>query len=120
MQKPKALLNIWISGQGEAQAISDILFGKVNPSGKTPVTFFANEKQLPPMDDYNVRNGRSYQYFKGEVLFPFGYGLSYTSYKYSAPKVNKTHFAGNDSICVTTQISNNGQYDGEEIGRAHV
>ena len=120
VQKPKALLNIWISGQGEAQAISDILFGKVNPSGKTPVTFFANEKQLPPMDDYNVRNGRSYQYFKGEVLFPFGYGLSYTSYKYSAPKVNKTHFAGNDSICVTTQISNNGQYDGEEVVQCYV
>ena len=72
---PKALLNVWIGGQGESQAICDLLLGRVNPSGKTAVTFFTDETQLPPIDDYNVKNGRSYQYFKGDILFPFCTGV---------------------------------------------
>ena len=84
---PKSLLYVWIAGQGESQAICDILQGKVNPSGKTPVTFYADERQLPPLDDYDIRNGRSYQYFKGDVLYPFGFGLSYTDFTYAKPKM---------------------------------
>ncbi|MDR3219010.1 MAG: glycoside hydrolase family 3 C-terminal domain-containing protein [Dysgonamonadaceae bacterium] len=120
IQKPKALLNVWISGQGEAQAISNLLLGKVNPSGKTAVTFYANEDQLPPMDDYNVKNGRSYQYFKGEVLFPFGYGLSYTSFNYATPILNKTHLSDTENLSVSVKVTNSGQYDGEEIVQCYL
>lgn len=120
INKPKALLNVWIGGQGEAQAISDILLGKVNPSGKTAVTFYANEEQLPPMNDYNIKNGRSYQYFNGDVLFPFGFGLSYTKFDYAAPKVNKNSFSGEEVLLVTARVSNTGQFDGEEVVQCYL
>ena len=110
--KPKAILNVWISGQGEAQAISNILLGKVNPSGKTTVTFFKDEKQLPALDDYDVRHGRSYQYFSGDVLYPFGYGLSYTKFAYSKPK---THLDADGGISVMVDVKNTGDMDGDEI-----
>jgi beta-glucosidase len=120
INRPKALLNVWIGGQGEAQAISDILFGKVNPSGKLAMTIFANEQQLPPIDNYNVTNGRSYQYFKGDVLFPFGYGLSFTSFQYAAPAVNKLRFSGNEHVVATVKVSNTGDYDGEEVVQCYL
>ena len=118
--KPRALLNVWIAGQEEAPAISRILLGKVNPSGKTAVTFFANESQLPPIDDYNVKHGRSYQYFNGDVLFPFGFGLSYTTFAYSAPSISKTAYSGGEDIQVTVSVTNSGQYDGEEVVQCYL
>ena len=117
---PKALLNVWIAGQGEAQAISDILLGKVNPSGKTAVTFFANEEQLPAMDDYDITKGRSYQYFDGDILFPFGFGLSYTDFEYSKPRLDKNCFSNEEEIVVTVDVKNSGGYDGEEIVQCYV
>ncbi len=120
ISKPKALLNVWIAGQGEAQAISNILLGKVNPSGKTAVTFYANEEQLPAMNDYNIKNGRSYQYFSGDILFPFGFGLSYTTFDYSTPVLNKNNFSDKDTLSVTIRISNTGRFDGEEIVQCYL
>lgn len=120
IKKPKALMNVWISGQGEAQAINDILFGKINPSGKTAITFFANENQLPSLDDYNVRNGRSYQYFDGDVLFPFGYGLSYTTFTYSSPVIDKSLFISEEKLMAKVYVTNNGAYDGEEIVQCYL
>lgn len=117
---PKAILNVWIGGQGEARAITHILLGKVNPSGKTPVTFFADERQLPPMDSYDVTKGRSYQYFKGDVMFPFGYGLSYTRFEYSRPVVDKSRMSGSDTLSVEVTVSNKGGYDGEEIVQCYL
>lgn len=111
----KALLNVWIGGQGEAQAIADILFGKVNPSGKLPVTLYADEKQLPPLDDYIVKHGRSYQYFSGDVLFPFGFGLSYTAFDYSRPWLLKKKVKAAESVQVMVKVRNTGNYDGDEI-----
>ncbi|PPL02766.1 glycoside hydrolase family 3 protein [Parapedobacter indicus] len=108
----KALLNVWIAGQGESEALAEILFGETNPSGKSPVTFFSDEKQLPPLDDYNITHGRSYQYFKGDVRYPFGYGLSYTEFNYRNLKVKNL---GTDSLLVEVQVSNVGNYDGEEV-----
>lgn len=120
IDKPKALLNVWIGGQGEARAISHILQGKVNPSGKTSVTFFANEEQLPALDDYNVKNGRSYQYFKGDVLFPFGFGLSYTHYDYSLPRVSKHTLKRKGSIEISVDVTNSGDMDGEEVVQCYL
>jgi beta-glucosidase len=119
-QQAKALLNVWIAGQGESQAIANILFGKVNPSGKTPVTFFADERQLPPLDSYNVKNGRTYRYFKGDVLYPFGYGLSYTSFAYSHPQIFQKQISCGDTITVSVKITNKGKYDGEEVVQCYV
>lgn len=112
IDKPRAILNVWISGQGEAQAISNILTGKVCPSGKTPVTFFKDEKQLPALNDYDVTHGRSYQYFKGDVLYPFGYGLSYTTFEYTLPKMFVT---GEGKISAIVEVKNTGDCDGEEV-----
>ncbi|MDR2627757.1 MAG: glycoside hydrolase family 3 C-terminal domain-containing protein [Dysgonamonadaceae bacterium] len=116
----KALLNVWIAGQGEGQALADILLGKVNPSAKTPLTFFSNEKQLPALDDYKVKNGRSYQYFKGDVLYPFGFGLSYTRYEYARPQLKQQRIDRNDSIEVSVRITNKGRFDGEEIVQCYI
>lgn len=120
VNRPKAILNVWISGQGEAQAITNILLGKINPSGKTAVTFFANERQLPPIDDYNITHGRSYQYFKGDVLYPFGYGLSYTNYHYSTPQISKHIISEDQPISVSVSVKNIGDYDGEEIVQCYL
>jgi beta-glucosidase len=115
-ERVNALLNVWIAGQGEAQAIANILTGKVNPSGKTPVTFYKDETQLPPLNDYNVKNGRSYQYFNGEALFPFGFGMSYTRFRYSRPTVKQT----GDTVTLSVKVSNTGAYDGEEVVQCYV
>lgn len=111
----KALLNVWVGGQGEAQAIADILFGRVNPSGKTAVTFYADETQLPPLDSYNVKQGRSYQYFKGEELFPFGYGLSYTEFAYSDLRLDNKLLDYAQVLRLSVKIRNKGKYDGDEV-----
>ena len=110
-----ALLCTWIAGQGEAQALCDILFGRVNPSGKTPVTFFADENELPPLDDYDVTHGRTYQYFTGEVCYPFGYGLSYTTYAYGRPEPAENRIPKTGRIRFSVEVTNTGARDGEEI-----
>lgn len=108
----KALLNVWIAGQGESEALADILFGKANPSGKSPITFFSDESELPPLDDYDITHGRSYQYVKGGVRYPFGYGLSYTKFRYRNLTVRSL---GADSLLLRVQVSNVGNFDGEEV-----
>lgn len=110
-----ALLCTWIAGQGEAQALCDILFGRVNPSGKTPVTFFADESRLPPLDDYDVTHGRTYQYFTGEVCYPFGYGLSYTTYAYGRPEPARKRIPKTGKIRLSVEVTNTGARDGEEV-----
>jgi beta-glucosidase len=119
-EKSAALLNIWIGGQGEAPALANILLGKANPSGKTPVTFVSNEQELPALDDYNIKNGRSYQYFKGEVLFPFGYGLSYTTFDYGKPSIKNQKITSKECLTASISITNTGDMDGEEIIQYYV
>ncbi len=81
-EKASAILEAWYPGQSGGTAIADTLFGENNPSGRLPMTFYAHTGQLPPFDDYSMQ-GRTYRYFAGEPLYPFGFGLSYTSYSYS-------------------------------------
>ena len=76
-----ALLFAWYPGEQGGKALAGILFGEVNPSGRLPVTFYRSKDDLPPFEDYGME-GRTYKYFRGEPLFPFGFGLSYSTFKY--------------------------------------
>lgn len=112
-QSCDAILQAWYPGEAGGQAVAEVLFGDYNPSGRLPVTFYKNINQLPDFEDYNM-TGRTYRYFKDEPLFPFGYGLSYTTFAYgemqapASAKVNKT-------FKVTIPVTNQGSIDGDEI-----
>ena len=116
----RALLYVGRAGRGEAQAIADILLGRTNPSGKTSVTMVGDEKQLPAFDDYDVKNGRGYGYFSGDVLYPFGFGLSYTEYSYEKPELKYKKIQRNGVIVVSVKVNNIGKHDGEEIIQCYV
>ena len=80
-----AIVEAWYPGQEGGTALADVLFGDYNPAGRLPVTFYKSVAQLPPFEDYRMQ-GRTYRYFKGEPLYPFGFGLSYTRFKYDKLK----------------------------------
>jgi beta-glucosidase len=113
-----AIIYSWIPGQAEGMALADILLGDANPSAKSSVTFFANEDELPPIDDYHMQNGRSYQFFKGEVLYPFGHGLSYTTFKYSDLKVTKLE--SEEKIILQFELKNTGAFAGDEVSQCYL
>ena len=101
-----AIIQAWYGGQCGGQALAEVLYGKVNPSGKLPVTFYANTEQLPDFEDYRMQD-RTYRYFKGEPLWHFGEGMSYTTFKLGKP----VYTPGS----VKVSIKNQGKYDGEEV-----
>ena len=108
-----AIINAWYGGQSAGTAIADVLFGDYNPAGRLPVTFYKNDNDLPGFSDYSMNN-RTYRYFKGEALYPFGYGLSYTTFKYNMLKMPGTVAQGKN-ISVTVQVTNTGKLNGEEV-----
>lgn len=109
----EAIIQAWYSGEKGGEAIADVLFGDYNPSGKLPVTFYASSSDLPDFLDYKMTN-RTYRYFKGDALFPFGHGLSYTTFKLSKPKYDK------ESQSVTLDVKNKGKMDGTEVVQVYV
>lgn len=109
-----AIVNMWYGGQAGGQAIADVLFGDYNPSGRLPVTFYKNDEDLPPFTDYAMEN-RTYRYFKGKPLYPFGYGLSYTSFSYQHLLVEKEIETSFDSLEVKVDVTNVGSLPGEEV-----
>lgn len=113
-----AIVNAWYGGQSAGTAIADVIFGDYNPAGRLPVTFYKADSDLPGFKDYGMK-GRTYRYFNGEALYPFGYGLSYTNFDYANMKVPETIAAGK-SIKVTTTIKNTGAKDGEEVIQLYV
>ena len=114
-----AVLLAWYPGQQGGNAVADVLFGDVNPSGRLPVTFYKSIDQLPAFDDYGM-NGRTYRYFKGEPLFPFGFGLSYTKFDYSGISVDRKEASAGDVIHVTAEVRNTGTRDGAEVAQLYV
>jgi beta-glucosidase len=108
-----AIIEAWYPGQAGGSAIADVLFGDYNPSGRLPVTFYKSEKDLPPFEEYRMI-GHTYRFFKGDVLYPFGYGLSYTSFDYSNFTVPENVKAG-DTLMVMVTVKNSGSRDGEEV-----
>ena len=114
-----AILNIWYPGQGGGDAVADVLFGNYNPSGKLPVTYYKSVTDLPPFEDYHMK-GRTYRFFEGDVLYPFGFGLSYTSFTYSQPRLKNSIINKNGSTSVSVIISNVGDYDGETVVQMYI
>ncbi|MDX9810973.1 MAG: glycoside hydrolase family 3 C-terminal domain-containing protein [Bacteroidales bacterium] len=113
-----AILEAWYPGQEGGAAIADILFGDYNPAGRLPVTFYKTVDDLPGFEDYNMKN-RTYRYYTGEALFPFGHGLSYTTFQYSKLKVSKKIKAG-DEVTVKVNVTNTGKLAGEEVVQVYV
>jgi beta-glucosidase len=111
-----AIVNAWYPGEQGGTAVAEVLFGDYNPAGRLPLTYYNSLDELPPFDDYDVTKGRTYQYFKGKPLYPFGYGLSYTAFDYKNLKINEK----NDSIRVSFDIKNTGKRDGSEVAQLYV
>jgi beta-glucosidase len=106
-----AIVEAWYPGQAAGRAIADVLFGDYNPAGRLPVTFYNSTKELPAFDDYRIAN-QTYRYFKGTPLYPFGHGMSYTSFQYTDLHATKT---SGDSIQIVAQVANTGQREGDEV-----
>jgi beta-glucosidase len=115
-----AILHISQSSQETGTAIADVIFGKVSPAGRTVQTWISSIDQIPPILDYNIRNGRTYMYSKDEPLFPFGHGLTYTSFVYSGLKPDKKALTGSQVINVSFKIRNTGNYDSDEVAQLYV
>lgn len=109
-----AVLFAWYPGEEGGNALADILFGKVSPGGKLPVTFYRSTDDLPPFDDYTMK-GRTYKYFEGNPQFPFGFGMSYTTFKYSEFKIMEDFYSEGNNIRFRVRIENTGNYPGDEV-----
>ena len=109
-----AILAAWYPGGEGGTAIADVLFGDYNPAGRLPVTFYKSVDQLPPFDEYSMQ-GRTYRYFKGEPLYPFGYGLSYTNFAYSNLRVDAKTVKAGQPVKVTVDVTNSGDREGDEV-----
>ena len=109
-----AIVEAWYGGQAAGTAIADVLFGKYNPGGRLPVTFYRSVADLPPFDDYRLA-GHTYMYFKGKPLYPFGHGLSYTSFRYSGVKTSAPNLPGDGSVTVSVDVTNTGKLAGDEV-----
>jgi beta-glucosidase len=113
-----AIVEAWYPGQAGGTAIADVLFGDYNPAGRLPVTFYKTVDDLPAFDNYDMQ-GRTYKYFGGEPLYPFGHGLSYTTFEYSELQVPEDVNAGY-KVSVSVKIKNTGKFAGEEVAQVYI
>jgi beta-glucosidase len=113
-----AILQAWYSGESGGQAIADVLFGDYNPAGKLPITFYKNIQQLPDFENYSM-TGRTYR-FMSDPLFPFGFGLSYTTFLIGSAEISKTEIKKDDVVQLTIPVTNTGRRDGTEIVQVYV
>lgn len=114
-----AILNAWYGGQEGGTAVADILFGDYNPSGRLPVTFYQSVEQLPDYENYSMK-GRTYRYLTKKPLYPFGYGLSYTTFAYGKATLSSDKIEKDGSVSVTVDITNKGKLDGDEVVQVYV
>jgi beta-glucosidase len=117
-EKVPAIVEAWYPGQAGGTAVADVLFGRYNPGGRLPVTFYRSVSQLPPFSDYRMA-GRTYRYFTAEPLYPFGYGLSYTTFAYRDLRVSARPGAG-PALDVAVDLRNTGAVAGDEVVQAYV
>jgi beta-glucosidase len=114
-----AIVEAWYPGQAAGNAVADVLFGDYNPAGRLPVTFYKSVDDLPPFDDYKMA-GRTYRFFTKAPLYPFGHGLSYTSFSYSNVRLSSARAASKDTVLVSVDVSNNGGRAGDEVIQLYV
>src|SRR5829696_8500994 len=112
------IIEAWYPGEEGGTAVADVLFGDYNPGGRLPVTFYKSTGDLPPFRDYGIE-GKTYRYYEGEPLYPFGYGLSYTNFTYSNLKVAK-RVKVTDKIEISVQVQNSGSRGGDEVAQLYV
>ncbi|MCP9199085.1 glycoside hydrolase family 3 C-terminal domain-containing protein [Gramella sp. GC03-9] len=109
-----AVLLVWYPGEEGGNAVADIVFGKVSPSGRLPITFPKSLDDLPPYEDYSMK-GRTYKYMEAEPMYPFGYGLSYTNFEYSGLKLSQEKVKKGNSLKATVKVENTGENASEEV-----
>ena len=114
-----AILQAWYPGQAGGTAVAEVLFGDYNPAGRLPVTFYRNVSQLPDFEDYNM-TGRTYRYMTQEPLFPFGHGLSYTSFSYGAVVLGSDNIKSGEKLRLNVPVTNTGKCDGEEVVQVYL
>jgi beta-glucosidase len=114
-----AILEAWYGGQSAGTAIADVLSGAYNPSGRLPVTFYTGLKDLPAFEDYAMA-GRTYRYYAGKPLYPFGHGLSYTTFGYCNLKLTAPTLKAGDTLGVDVEVKNTGKLAGEEVAQLYL
>lgn len=114
-----AILTAWYGGQSAGTAIADVLFGRYNPSGHLPLTVYARDSDLPDFEDYSMAN-RTYRYFKGNALYPFGYGLSYTEFAYKWEVKPRKEYKTGETISAVLNVKNTGKVAGGEVAQVYI
>ena len=114
-----AIIEGWYPGQAGGDALAEVLFGDYNPGGRLPVTFYRSVDDLPPFEDYQMA-GHTYRYFQGEPLFPFGYGLSYTTFAYHNLRLSPSVVGPDDSLTVSVEVENSGDRAGDEVVQLYI
>jgi beta-glucosidase len=119
-EKIPAILQAWWFGEEGGHALADVLFGDLNPAGRLPHTVYASEAQVPPLDEYDITKGFTYMYVNGAPLFPFGHGLSYTTFTYSDLKLSAEEVKAGDKLNIHVTIKNSGKRAGDEVVQLYV
>jgi len=114
-----AILQVWYPGQAGGEALADVLFGDCNPSGKLPVTIYRSVEDLPAFDDYAMA-GRTYRYFEGEPLYPFGHGLSYTTFRFDDLRIAPDTVPAGEPVTVSLKVTNTGGVAGDEVVQVYL
>ncbi|OGJ92406.1 MAG: hypothetical protein A2487_04855 [Candidatus Raymondbacteria bacterium RifOxyC12_full_50_8] len=115
-----AIVEAWYTGEEGGNAIADVLFGDYNPGGKLPVTFYKSINQLPDYEDYDMTKGRTYRYFADQPLYPFGYGLSYSTFEYSNLQVLAGALPTTDTVSISVDVQNTGLIAGDEVVQLYI
>jgi beta-glucosidase len=110
-----AIVNAWYPGEQGGNALAEVLFGDCNPAGRLPLTYYNSVSDLPAFNDYEVFNGRTYMYSTKEPLYPFGFGLSYTTFHYSGIRIDQSSVLPGDTVKVSVDVKNTGTRDGDEV-----
>lgn len=118
-----AIIEAWYPGQSGGQAIAEVIFGEYNPAGRLPMTAYKSVDQLQDFSEYDISKGQTYMYLEEEPIYPFGYGLSYTSFAYENLKINSTNTSVNEgeiAVTVELDVTNTGDFDGDEVIQVYV